>query len=140
MCPPHPHIFHVTSAPAYFSTGPPYHLTPTRISNGIALGDILRTIPFEIPPLYFFPRKPPAYFSLLPPCLFFFMDAPQLFYFSGDSPPHMFYYWFPLCPPQDLKWNCPEGPVTVCHDIGPDQHLYAISCIKNQRWSYKRAL
>ena len=37
-------------------------------------------------------------------------------------------------------WNNYKRPVTVCHDICPDQHLYAIGCIKNQRWSYKRAL
>ncbi len=29
-----------------------------------------------------------------------------------------------------------QGRVTVCHNICPDQHLYAICCIEKQLWPY----
>ena len=54
------------------------------------------------------------------------------------------YALFDITPVSWATWKIQhvyfEGPGTVCHDICPDQHSYAIGCIKNQRWSYKRTL
>ena len=108
----HIFIFSVTPPHIYFSTGPSHIFSYT--FQDLKWNSRTRHIEdYSIwdPPHIFYHKQPPLH--IFQDSIYFYRPWMRLigFFFQGffrGPLPHIF-CWFPLCPPQDLKWNSPES-------------------------------
>ena len=111
---PTPHIFYFCRRPFpthfyfWFPLCPPQDLkwnSPTLKTKSHLVTTALRTSR-----AWKISQTPPHNFFFCPRHIFFSGPLPpplHIFYFCRRPFPTHFYFWFPLCPPQDLKWNSP---------------------------------